>query len=40
MQISTFIMLSLAFTISMPYIFDGFEADPQNAKVLELIGYI
>jgi hypothetical protein len=40
MQVVTFLTLSVAFMFSMPYIFNGFLDNPDNARLVELIGYI
>ena len=40
MQVVTFLTLSVAFMFSMPYIFNGFLDNPDNARLIELMGYI
>ena len=40
MQVVTFLTLSVAFMFSMPYIFNGFLDNPDNARLVELMGYI
>jgi len=40
MQVVTFLTLSVAFMFSMPYILNGFLMNPENARLIELMGYV